>query len=164
MKFRFRFFSFLLATFFLGFVSSCKKETEQEQDVFIQDSTAAPKESTDTLTVVKKIEKEDHHRILTVDASKMPIKLIEEFKSPEDRLIVKLTNVKQDSIKAYLKPFNEDMNIRFNQVRKPDNTFDGPFTDEVIYEANEEGEYWLVVSRNLMQSGNPVGKFFLRVD
>jgi hypothetical protein len=143
------------------FLVACKKEP-QVQDIKIDTLTTIEKPA-DTLSVILKTEKESNQNIVTVDASNMPIRLNLEIKNPDDQLILKLENVNQPKIKAYLKT-EQPMNLRFNQIRLPDNTFDGPFGQTIEYETRQKGEYWLILAKSNMASGTPVGKFFLKIE
>ncbi|MFC0344795.1 hypothetical protein ACFFH5_11365, partial [Epilithonimonas hispanica] len=64
---------------------------------------------------------------------------------------------------GYLKT-EKPMNLRFNQIRMPDNTFDGPFTQTIEYETKQKGEYWLILAKSNMAEGTPVGKFFVKIE
>ncbi len=143
------------------FLIACKKEPEiKEQKV---DTVTTIEKPVDSLSTILKTEKESNQNIVTVDASRMPIRLNLEIKNPEDQLILKLENVNQAKIKGYIKT-EKPMNLRFNQIRMPDNTFDGPFGQTVEYETKQKGEYWLILAKSNMAEGTPVGKFFVKIE
>ncbi len=143
------------------FLIACKKEPEiKEQKV---DTVTTIEKPVDSLSTILKTEKESNQNIVTVDASKMPIRLNLEIKNPEDQLILKLENVNQAKIKGYIKT-EKPMNLRFNQIRMPNNTFDGPFGQTVEYETKQKGEYWLILAKSNMAEGTPVGKFFVKIE
>lgn len=143
------------------FLVACKKEPEvKEQKV---DTVTTIEKPIDTLSTILKTEKESNQNIVTVDASKMPIRLNLEITNPNDQLILRLENVNQPKIKGYLKT-EKPMNLRFNQIRMPDNTFDGPFSTTIDYDTKQKGEYWLILAKSNMADGNPVGKFFLKIE
>ena len=73
------------------------------------------------------------------------------------------SNLDQPKIKAYLKT-ESPMNVRINQIRMPDNTFDGPFGPTIDYDTKQKGEYWLIFAKNNMADGEPVGKFFVKIE
>ena len=143
------------------FLVACKKETEiKEQKV---DTVTTIEKPVDTLSTILKTEKESNQNIVTVDASKMPIRLNLEIKNPDDQLILKLENLNQPKIKGYLRA-EKSMNLRFNQIRMPDNTFDGPFSTTIDYDTKQKGEYWLILAKSNMAEGTPVGKFFVKIE
>lgn len=152
-----------MGLFSLLLLVGCKKDPVITDETTGRDTIAVVEAVQDTLSPILKTEHDDNQTILTVDASKLPIRLIYTKKSAEEQIIVKLINYNHPKLKSFIKP-EQAMNIRFNQIRMPDNTFDGPFGLELEYETKQKGEYWLVVSRNLMASGSPVGKFFLKVE
>ena len=144
------------------FLVACKKEPEiKEQKI---DTVTTIEKPIDSLSTILKTEKESNQNIVTVDASKMPIRLNLEITNPNDHIILRLENLNQTKIKGYLKT-EKPMNIRFNQIRMPNNTFDGPFSQTIEYDTKQKGEYWLVLSKNNMASGEaPTGKFFIKIE
>jgi len=143
------------------FLVACKKEPEvKDQKV---DTVTTIEKPVDSLSTIIKTEKESNQNIVTVDASKMPIRLNLEITNPNDQVILKLENVNQPKIKGYLKT-EKPMNLRFNQIRMPDNTFDGPFSQTIEYDTKQKGEYWLILAKSNMADGTPVGKFFVKIE
>lgn len=143
------------------FLVACKKEPEiKEQKV---DTVTTIEKPVDSLSTILKTEKESNQNIVTVDASKMPIRLNLQIKNPDDQLILKLENLNQAKINGYIKT-EKPMNLRFNQIRMPDNTFDGPFGQTIEYETKQKGEYWLILAKSNMAEGTPVGKFFVKIE
>ncbi|GGG55310.1 hypothetical protein GCM10007332_16190 [Epilithonimonas arachidiradicis] len=143
------------------FLVACKKEPEiKEQKV---DTVTTIEKPMDSLSTILKTEKESNQNIVTVDASKMPIRLNLEIKNPDDQLILKLENLNQAKINGYIKT-QKPMNLRFNQIRMPDNTFDGPFGPTIEYDTKQKGEYWLILAKSNMADGTPVGKFFVKIE
>lgn len=143
------------------FLVACKKEPEVK-DTKVDTITTIEK-PVDSLSTIVKTERESNQKIITVDASKMPIRLNLEITNPNDQIILKLENLDQPKIKGYLKT-ESPMNVRINQIRMPDNTFDGPFGPTIEYDTNQKGEYWLIFAKNNMADGEPVGKFFVKIE
>lgn len=143
------------------FLMACKKEAEVKDTKL--DTVTTIEKPIDSLSTILKTEKESNQNIVTVDASKMPIRLNLEIKNPEDQLIIRLENLNQPKIKGYLKT-EKLINLRFNQIRMPDNTFDGPFTQTIEYKTKQKGEYWLILAKSNMAEGTPVGKFFVKIE
>lgn len=127
------------------------------------DTVITAEKPKDTLSTILTTKKDSNLNILSVDASQLPIRLNLEITQPNDQIIVKLENLSKPTINAYLKT-EKPMNVRFNQIRRPDNTFDGPFGQTLEYATKQKGEYWLVIAKSNMASGNPLGKFFLKVE
>jgi len=143
------------------FLVACKKEPEvKDQKV---DTVTTIEKPGDSLSTIIKTEKESNQNIVTVDASKMPIRLNLEITNENDQMILKLENLNQPKIKGYLKT-EKPMNLRFNQIRMPDNTFDGPFSQTIEYDTKQKGEYWLILAKSNMADGTPVGKFFVKIE
>ena len=131
------------------FFIACKKDPKLKGTEL--DTLTVIKKEVDTLSPILKTEKESNQNIITVDASKMPIRLKLEIKNQDEQLILRLENLSQPKMKAYLKT-DQPMNLRFNQIRLPDKT-------------RQKGEYWLVLSKNNMASGEtPTGKFFIKIE
>lgn len=145
----------------IPFLVACKKEPEIKEQKL--DTIVTVEKPADTLSTILKSEKESNQNIITVDASEMPIRLNLEIKNPDDQLILKLENLNQTKIKGYLKT-EKPMNLRFNQIRMPDNSFDGPFGQTIEYETKQKGEYWLILAKSNMADGTPVGKFFVKIE
>jgi len=143
------------------FLVACKKEPEvKDQKV---DTVTTIEKPVDSLSTILETEKESNQNIITVDASKMPIRLNLEITNENDQVILKLENVNQPKIKGYLKT-EKPMNLRFNQIRMPDNTFDGPFSQTIEYDTKQKGEYWLILAKSNMADGTPVGRFYVKVE
>lgn len=143
------------------FLIACKKDPKIKETEL--DTLTAIKKPVDTLSPILKTEKESNQNIVTVDASKMPIRLKLEIKNQDEQIILRLENLNQTKIKGYLKT-EKPMNIRFNQIRMPDNTFDGPFSQTIEYDTKQKGEYWLILSKSNMASGTATGKFFIKIE
>lgn len=143
------------------FLVACKKEPEVK-DTKVDTVTTIAKPA-DSLSAIVKTAKESNQNIITVDASKMPIRLNLEIKNSDDQIVLKLENLNQPKIKGYLKT-ETPINVRFNQIRMPDNTFDGPFGPTIEYDTKQKGEYWLIFAKNNMADGEPVGKFFVKIE
>lgn len=141
---------------------ACKKESPNIDLVVKKDSMSLVRPM-DSLSTILSTEKESNQIILSVDASKLPIRLIQEITDPEQQIVLKLENYNHSRLKAYIKP-EKPMNVRINQIRMPDNTFDGPFGETIDYETQQKGEYWLIISKNLMASGEAKGRFFIKIE
>ena len=143
------------------FLVACKKEPEVKDTK--TDTVTTVEKPVDSISAIVNTERESNQNIITVDASKMPIRLNLEIKNPNDQIVLKLENLDQPKIKAYLKT-ESPMNVRINQIRMPDNTFDGPFGPTIDYDTKQKGEYWLIFAKNNMADGEPVGKFFVKIE
>ncbi len=154
----------LIVSLFSAFIlTSCKKEVSISTTDSNKDSIKVLEKPVDTLTPILSTIRESNQIVISVDASKLPIKLIQEIKNPEDQIVLKLENYEKSSLNAFIKP-DKLMNIRINQIRMPDNTFDGPFGLKVDYKTKQKGEYWLIFAKNNMASGEPTGRFFIKVE
>ena len=89
----------------------------------------------------------------------IPLTISDEFTTDQQQYILKIKNFNEKKINATINPRAADMNLRFNQIRYADGTFDGPFGLQITQDINKTGEIWLIVGKNLMASGKPTGKF-----
>ena len=55
-------------------------------------------------------------------------------------------------------------NIRFNQIKFPDGSFDGPFRKKLTHTVKENGEVWLIIGKNNMAEGTANGDFSVTVE
>lgn len=97
--------------------------------------------------------------IKTINADMIPLTISDEFTTDQQKYILKIKNFSEKKINATINPGTADMNVRFNQIKYADGTFDGPFGLEITQDLNKPGEIWLIVGKNLMASGKPTGKF-----
>ena len=104
-------------------------------------------------------EVEGNKIIRTADAQQIPFNIGEEFTEEYQQFIVKIKNFKQKTISGEVTPENAEMNIRFNQIKLPDGTFDGLFGRQISYTAKNDGELWLIIGKSNMASGETKGKF-----
>ena len=108
-------------------------------------------------------EVEGNKIIRTADAQQIPFNIGEEFTEEDQQFIVKIKNFKQKTISGEVTPENAEMNIRFNQIKLPDGTFDGLFGRQISYTAKNDGELWLIIGKRNMASGETKGKFSVSI-
>ncbi|WP_265428838.1 hypothetical protein [Chryseobacterium sp. YIM B08800] len=171
--------SVLLLSFLL--IVSCKKSvpseekktdsvivSEQSENTLPLDS-ANSKINKDTLQSLR-VKSDDHLNEKTgeitklIDGEKLPSTLECEFTDKIQKVVVRITNYKKDQLKADIIPENNNMNIRFNQIKTPDGKYDGPFGREISYKISGKGEVWLIIGKNLMAEGDNVGRFSVRIE
>lgn len=97
--------------------------------------------------------------IQNINAEKLPLTITDEFTNDRQKLIIKINNFTGKEIVGKVTSNNSDMNIRFNQIKLPNDDYDGPFGADLEYKIEKPGEIWLIIGKNLMASGNPTGKF-----
>lgn len=171
--------SVLLASLLL--IVSCKKAvpsqenkadsvivSEQSSNALQVDSTNA-KVKNDTLQSVntksdENVSKKNGETVKLVDGEKLPSTLECEFTDKIQKGVVRIANYKKDQLKANIIPENNNMNIRFNQIKTPDGKYDGPFGREISYKISGKGEVWLIIGKNLMAEGDNVGRFSVRIE
>lgn len=102
--------------------------------------------------------------IRNADASQLPFSIGEEFTEDGQEFVLKLDNFSGKHLKAVLKPSDPDMNIRFNQIKLPDGSYDGPFEKEISIDVKEQGEVWLIIGRSNMASGDGKGHFSVKIE
>lgn len=171
--------SVLLASLLL--IVSCKKAvpsqenkkdsvivSEQSSNTLSLDS-ANEKMNNDTLQSVntksdESLSKQNGEIVKLVDGEKLPSTLECEFTDKIQKVVVRIANYKKDQLKANIVPENNNMNIRFNQVKTPDGKYDGPFGREISYKISGKGEVWLIIGKNLMAEGDNMGRFSVRIE
>jgi len=142
--------------------------SEQSENTLPLDS-ANSKINKDTLQSLR-VKSDDHLNEKTgeitklIDGEKLPSTLECEFTDKIQKVVVRITNYKKDQLKADIIPENNNMNIRFNQIKTPDGKYDGPFGREISYKISGKGEVWLIIGKNLMAEGDNVGRFSVRIE
>ena len=102
----------------------------------------------------------DGDRIIkTINANMIPLTISDEFTTDQQKLILKIKNFKGKEIVGKISSKNADMNLRFNQIKFADGSFDGPFGRAISIEIPKPGEIWLIIGKNLMADGKLIGKF-----
>jgi len=97
--------------------------------------------------------------IRIVDMRQFPLVIKEELTNENQKLILKLTNIRRTKISGRIIPESGQDNIRFNNIELNNQSIDGPFGRDFEYELNQPGEYGIVIQKSLMASGSQVGKF-----
>lgn len=133
--------------------------SQQEKDSIINNAPAT-KEVLRT-GVMRKEDKEEIVR--TAEASMLPINVGEEIKEDGQRFILKISGYEKPNIKASIKA-ESGMNIRFNQVKYADGTYDGPFGQTLNIPSKGKGEIWLIIGKSNMASGQSRGSFSVQVE
>lgn len=64
---------------------------------------------------------------------------------------------------ATLSSNDKKANIRISQIGFPDNTFDGPFGQNIKYKIKAEGNYKIIIGENMMAGEPWAGDFNLKV-
>jgi len=102
----------------------------------------------------------DGDRIIkTINGDMIPLTISDEFTTDQQKLILKIKNFKGKKIVGKISAKNKDMNLRFNQIKFADGSFDGPFGRYISVEIPKPGEIWLIIGKNLMADGKLTGKF-----
>lgn len=97
--------------------------------------------------------------IKTINGDMIPLTISDEFTTDQQKLILKIKNFKGKKIVGKISAKNANMNLRFNQIKFADGSFDGPFGREISVEIPKPGEIWLIIGKNLMADGKLTGKF-----
>lgn len=101
--------------------------------------------------------------IRTADGSMLPFKIGDQFKKDNQKLILKIKNISRPHLKISIQTKNP-MNIRINQIKSPDGSFDGPFGQTLKLDTPQKGEYWIIIGKSLMADGNSKGHFSVEVE
>ncbi|TXF76372.1 hypothetical protein [Chryseobacterium sp.] len=109
-------------------------------------------------------EVEGNEIIRTAPAEQLPFTIGEEFTKENQKFILKIKDYKNPKLSVKIANADPNLNVRINQIRFPDGTFDGPFGREVSVDTPKKGEYWIIVGHNLMADGKMTGKFSLEIE
>ena len=101
--------------------------------------------------------------IRTADGSMLPFTIGDQFTKDNQKFILKLKNISNSKLKITIET-RDPMNIRINQIKKPDGTFDGPFGQTLNLETPQKGEYWIILGKSLMAEETGKGHFSLKVE
>lgn len=158
-------------------IISCKKEAAaneashdstivSEQPVKISeiDSSVIRKDSINEEMSQNNISEKNGETVKIIDGQKLPFTIEQEFTDKIQKLIIKIPYYDKPELKAVITPHNNNMNIRFNQIKSPDGKLDGPFSREVSYKLSGKGEVWLIIGKNLMAEGENKGIFSVTVE
>lgn len=99
----------------------------------------------------------------TINADMIPLTVSDEFTNADQQFIIKILNFDQKNINAAIIPENEMMNVRFNQIKKSDGSFDGPFARTLSQENLSPGEISLIIGKSQMASGEATGRFKVEI-
>ena len=100
-----------------------------------------------------------------LDASMLPIKMVEEISSENQRLVLNVANFSGKKINVKVNPEKPQMNIRVNQIILPNGVQDGPFGKEVQnYQVPEKGKIQIIIAKSTMASGDATGHFTVEIE
>lgn len=101
--------------------------------------------------------------VRTATASMLPFTIGDQFTNENQKLILKIKNVSKSKLKISIETRNP-MNIRINQIKYPDGSFDGPYGPTLNLDTPQKGEYWIILGKSLMADGTGEGHFSLKVE
>lgn len=101
--------------------------------------------------------------VRTADASMLPFTIGDQFTNDGQKFTLKLKNVSKSNLNISVKT-KAPMNIRINQIKYPDGSFDGPYGQTLNLKTPQKGEYWIILGKNLMADGNAKGHFSIKVN
>lgn len=169
------------------FLSSCQKEKQesvsQTEDSLIVDEQSENLNNKDSVAVKMKdsvinnapktkevletgVMREEKDRVIIrmADGQRLPFTIGEKFTEKHDKLILKITDFTKTDISATIKVKDNNQNIRFNQIKMPDGSMDGPFGKEIVRKVNGKGELWLIIGKNNMADGGTTGDFSVTLE
>ncbi len=129
-------------------------EIDSSAEGLVKLETTKPKTTSKAFRVI-----EGNKIIKTINADMIPLTVFDEFTEDDQEYILKIKNFYANKIEAKITATNSNMNIRFNQIKLADDTYDGPFGKEITYDISKPGEIWLIIGKSLMASGQVQGKF-----
>ncbi|MCJ8498795.1 hypothetical protein MVI27_11100 [Chryseobacterium salipaludis] len=157
------------------FLMNCSKNTSSERtDIGSDTVQTVPGDTVDQQDVTHKAlpsqdtaashRTEDSTSISrTFSADRLPLTIDETFSYHGQELLLKIQDFKRGKITGTIEPADKEMNIRFNQLRYPDETWDGPFGRDINLPVTGKGELWLRIGRSNMASGKDTGSFHVHL-
>lgn len=155
---------------------SCKKEAAVEnnnrdsvqitQDSARVESMSVKKDSAAVQTASSELSREEKGRVIirVADGEKLPFTIDENFTQEHDKLILRIVNFEKTKLTGSIVPVENEMNVRFNQIKLPNGKMDGPFSRQISYDISESGEVILVIGKNNMADGKIEGQFSVTID
>lgn len=154
-------------------MASCSKQSSEAQqkedsltsvvntDVKMKDSVSKPivEDSLQTKQV-----KNAGETVKILNAEKLPCTIDQKFDAKIQKLVIRIPNYSKPEIHGSISPQKNNMNVRFNQIKLSDGTYDGPFGREISYQIKNKGEVWLIIGKNLMAEGAVEGDFSVTVE
>ncbi len=140
-------------------VENAKEDFLQIKDSIINNAPATKKVLRDG--VMREETKKEIIR--QADVSMLPFNVGEEFKEDNQQFILKISDYDKPNIVAEISA-DKGMNIRFNQVKFADGTYDGPFGQTLSIPNKGKGEIWLIIGKSNMASGESKGRFSVKVE
>ncbi|MGF7230036.1 hypothetical protein [Arachidicoccus sp.] len=111
--------------------------------------------TTDTLT---RINNKDSIIHIKINAHDLPKTIAFSILYRYQKVYVEISAVHSHKIAAQLEVEGKNRNIRFNQIKMPDGSSDGPFGRSIVYTTRQKGNYTLIIGKDNMADGTLAGE------
>lgn len=138
-----------------------------------EDSLAAIARARDTTVVLDSITESDTVSAVipveniiqvAVPAATLPVKLNKTIISETQYVHVTLTDLDAGLLSISISHSKPDANIRISQIVMPDGSTDGPFGQQITFDARQKGDYTIIISKSNMASGSQAGDVFINIE
>lgn len=101
---------------------------------------------------------------VTVPAATLPVKLNKTIVSETQSIHVTITDMDTGLLNVSIIPGKPDANLRISQVVMPDGSTDGPFGQQITFDARQKGDYVIIINKSNMASGSQVGDVLINIE
>ncbi|MGC4234139.1 MAG: hypothetical protein QM594_14260 [Niabella sp.] len=101
---------------------------------------------------------------VTVPAGTLPVKLDKTIVSETQSIHVTITDMDAGLLNVSISHSKPDANLRISQVVMPDGSTDGPFGQQITFDARQKGDYVIIINKSNMASGSQVGDVLINIE
>ncbi|HMR82660.1 MAG TPA: hypothetical protein PKE30_05995 [Niabella sp.] len=101
---------------------------------------------------------------VTVPAATLPVKLDKTIVSETQSIYVTITDMDTGLLNASISHSKPDANLRISQVIMPDGSTDGPFGQQITFDARQKGDYVIIINKSNMASGSQIGDVVINIE
>ncbi|GAB3425424.1 hypothetical protein [Niabella aquatica] len=101
---------------------------------------------------------------VAVPAATLPVKLNKTIVAETQSVHITLTDLDPGLLNVSISPGKPGANIRISQVVMPDGSTDGPFGQQLTFDARQKGNYTIIINKSNMASGSQVGDVLISIE
>lgn len=130
---------------------SCKENNQATQ----KDNTNVIQKSNTAKTLV---DTKDSVIYVKIDARELPKTITLSILHNYQKVNIEIAEIHGHKIQGSIEVKEKNRNIRFNQIKMPDGSTDGPFGQNISYTTRQKGNYTLIIGKDNMADGTFEGK------
>ncbi|HEU0226917.1 MAG TPA: hypothetical protein VFQ86_04210 [Arachidicoccus soli] len=104
-------------------------------------------------TVKTAVDNNDSIIFLTINARDLPKTVRLSILHNYQKVFIEIADVHEHKIEGSITVNERNRNIRFNQIKMPDGSTDGPFGLNISYTTRQKGNYTLIIGKDNMADG-----------